>query len=384
MQSAVTIRYYYEDACRDGPDTTAPVATLESSARFQATHLLADMGLRIARQFPEIGTGEYPATLEWSNDGDPVVRVLLPNGRRVEHTYLQGALLGTELIRSRRPDLLAGGKQLVYIAGPSDHVGQRRPPLVELRPTTQTADIGDHDGLRVNVEHFAAGDPVALDDMLCLGATHGAHSDLAVVCDLGVLDRLANDERACSPDSFTERGWWLLGRVLRVTGSGMRRRMDLVLFVDDAVAMEAATSTAATLTMSIEGKCRISDEVRRRAAEGREQRLVGWCHTHNLAAIAPDDAADRPTDTPAAAPSLDGRFFSALDERLHRKDFGPMAVALVLDAHAARHASNPARVFAAFGTIDGVVVRRAIYLSQSREERDVRQTPASHTQRSAP
>jgi hypothetical protein len=145
---------------------------------------------------------------------------------------------------------------------------------------------------------------------------------------------------------------------------------DLLLEITSAFAPPGMIHRPESLTFTEESKVAAAMEA---TALKIEQR--GWLHSHDLDAIQEASAVERTEISPPAPEAIaarrrtadeeiDNRFFSGLDEALHRQEFPAASVALVVDAPAARRdPSDIDRIYGAFGTIDAVVVRRGIYLS---------------------
>jgi hypothetical protein len=408
-----------------------PVATLYSRAAFQFHHLLDDFSLRIRRGYPEVAAGYLPAQAGFNDKGLPFIRVRVPGGAVLQRTYPMSALRGDEVLERHRhthPELYERRGDLVYSArlpnasetGLDEQPGEAGEEQEQQQFRLESADDVPADGLVVHVQDYPLLEPeIATTDLLCLGAAWQRDDDIPVVCPTRVLQELAQKE-ASRTGSFLESGFFLLGRVARNGPQG-----DLVVLIDEAIEAEHTRATAHSLVFTHQSKAAVFDELGHRNAgrdPDRAQRLVGWAHTHDFSqlpeekdpAAAEDDEPDRarsatsagtppaataersesagaapppskkqtgstgarspapsPADTPAGSDGArtDYRFFSADDLRMHRKDFAPESVALVLDAAAARdNPSDHGRCFACYGTNDGLVFRRALYLEQQQRE----------------
>jgi len=353
------------------------VATLHSPARYQFAPALEDLALRVARLHPDVPAGTYAAEATWTERNQPVLTVKLPNGRSVRRTYSPSVLQGSETLARQRPDLAQDAGKLFYVAGPSDQVQVASAPRAAAGWQLVSADGATEleAELPVRVEEYPAAEQgVEFADLLCLGAHHALPGDLRVVCDPRVLEALARDEAGRPEAEFEERGWYLIGRVVRAGAYAGLYQGDLLILVDEALPARHTVAGPGCLVWTEQTKSELSDELVRRAQQGRPTRAVGWVHTHHCGALAraAEQSKAEPTERPAeverstTTPPSDGRFFSSLDQRLHRKDFPPAAVAFVLDAEAAhRDPGDLARAFCAFGTLEGLVAHRAVFLGDT-------------------
>jgi hypothetical protein len=415
-----------------GRKKAEPVATLFSTDAFQFHHLLGDLSLRIGRGYPEVAPGRYPAEAGFDDKGLPFVRVRAPGGTVLQRTYSMSSLRGDEVLERLRlvhPELYDRRKDLLYTArlpNASEIAGDGRPDRAgeeqeQQQFALESADDVPADELLVHVQEYPVLDQeMATADLLCLGAAWQRDDDIPVVCPARVLQGLAQQE-ASRPGDFVESGWFLLGRVARNGPQG-----DLVVLIDEAIEAEHTQATAGSLVFTHRSKAAVFDELARRNAgrdPDRAQRLVGWAHTHGPCALpdekepaakdggqqgtrsaaaagTPPAAAGEPSvsaraDTPSkkekkqngsdgaqppappGADTSDGsdgarsdyRFFSADDLRVHRKDYAPASIALVLDAAAARKdPDDHGRSFSCYGANDGLIFRRALYLDRHERE----------------
>jgi hypothetical protein len=354
---------------RDGSPQGELVATLTSSAVFQLQHPLRDLKLLLERSYPDLAPAVFPVQLEFES-ARPVLTLNLPNGGVVRRSYSPLALRGHELLWSRRPELLKDGHDIACVASLAPQVQPRRATTIELDAPSPPAE------LTVSIEQYPELDQrISLDDLWCVGACHSMPTDLPVVIERKLLEQLAQDE-ASQSGKFVERGYFLTGQLARNGPTG-----DLVVLVCNAIRAEQTVGTAGTLLWTPETKARLSNELERRAQSGQPERLVGWQHSHDLAALSEpkpdeqsetDERSDGPRSEPgsASATDADARLFSLFDIMMHKRDFAPSAVALVLDASAARKDRHHIpRCFAAFGTINGIAARRAFYVGSARSLR---------------
>jgi hypothetical protein len=377
VSTLVSLQFFNREGDAGAADEPRrPVATLHSSARYQFASALEDLALRIARRHPDVPAGTYPAEATWNERSQPVLTVKLPNGRSVHHTYPPSVLQGSETLAKQRPDLAQDAGKLFYVAGPSDQVPPAPRAAVarwQLIPEGGTAELDAE--LPVLVEEYPVAEHgVQFANLLCLGAHHALPGDVRVVCDPQVLRALARNEAEHPEADFKERGWYLIGRIVRAGAYAGLYRGDLLVLVDEAVPAAHTVAGPGYLVWTEATKSALSDELARREEEGRPRRAVGWVHTHHCGALAlaSEQSSAGPVEQPAeverstATPPADGRFFSSLDQRLHRKDFPPAAVAFVLDSEAAHHdAADLARAFCAFGILDGLVAHRAVFLGDT-------------------
>jgi hypothetical protein len=332
------------------------VATLTSSASFQLQHALRDLKHLIERSYPELPAGVYEVELTFESNL-PTLSVQLPEGKTVKRSYAARALRGQELLESQRPDLLKGKPDIVYVASLANEPQPRRQLTIKLDAPTAASE------LTVTIEHYPElVETVDLDDLWCVGACRGLPTDVPVVIDRALLEELGRDEAAQSGE-FVERGSFLAGCVARNGHGG-----DLVILVRDAIRAEGTVGTAGTLVWTADTKTRLSQELERRSQSDGMERLVGWQHSHDLSALVEQKPGGEETDDRGPqGSSTDARFFSQFDVVMHKRDFSPLSVALVLDANRAREdPSDIPRCFAAFGTIGGATVRRCFYVGPAR------------------
>jgi hypothetical protein len=346
------------------------VGRVLSSARFQTRHLRADLALQVARAHPAIPAGRYPVALAIEADGRPCLTIHVGVGA-LSRSYAVQALRGDEvvdrLVRDRSEhagypgharhvgreseDELTG-EPLYYVATLADEPPRRGARRFALAGADRAPSSASADGLEIEVRAYdLLPEPVSLDELDQVGVSPSGA--LAAVIDEALLVRLAH-EAAVSPGApFVERGWYLLGRVVRNCAGG-----DLVLLVEDAIAALHTEATATSLVFTEQTKLAAQAALETPAHRGRT--LVGWVHTHGRAEARDASAAN-------GSKGQDQRFFSTFDVALHRKDFGPDAIALVIDADVASP-TELARTFACFGTVDGLVVPRGFHVLGHRTE----------------
>ncbi|MFH1465817.1 MAG: hypothetical protein ABIO70_15630 [Pseudomonadota bacterium] len=352
-----------------------PVAETTSEASFQASHALADLGLLLARSLPTLGAARLCARLDWTLPDEhglclPQLRAVLPDGRAVRRAYPQSALRGGEVLgRLSATEPALARRRLFFVAGPSPEAS-----LPAASAAAFTLDDGEDAGmLPLWTESFqvleAGPDPTGLPTL-----GEGCPEDIPAACPEALLRALVR-EVADADGDFAERAWWLLGRVVRCGPLG-----DLLVLCEEALPVPDVSAGPTWLTIPESAKTGLTRALAERNA-GRppldRTRLVGWVHTHDGEAIAratssPAGEAPDARDIPGAGEAIvpfDARFFSALDVALHRKDFGPAAVALVVDAGAARtRPEDLGGCIAVFGTLSGVVQRRALTLLPPTQE----------------
>ncbi len=354
--NAVLDVIYYRRAQGD-PQKRERLFVLQSRASFQLAYAQRDFGFHVARAYPDTPPGEYPVTLTWS-ELIPELSLRLPDGSVVRRRYPQSALRGDELLAQRSPERAAEAD--FYLATPSKAEGDRANGRRRF-----SVDRSDSD-LKVVVPDFpTAAAPVPLEDYLQVGGAFSYATDLPVVCSPDLLRAIAEEEREWSGETWTERGMFLVGRVVRDPVS-----RGLVTLVDDVV-RPAARGTVGSLTWEPEARAELSNELERRRRDGEcWLRSVGWVHTHHLGELArTGELADSVGDDRQDPSSVtDGRFFSAADKKAHKTFHDPASVGIVLDAPTAlTRPDDLARCFAVFGTLQAAIVRRGIYLGEPSE-----------------
>lgn len=392
-RAMIELLYYRQDDGVIGQDgvpcddisAVEPVARAISEARFQLRYALREVGLHLARTAPELDPGVYSADLRWEVLGSglqlPVIAARLPDGARSERLFPLASLRGEAVLsRLRRggghPELAPDRGKLFFMARPGADPGPAAAPAAG---GFQVEVLDPEPDLAVRVEGLpVAPRSLSLEDSALLVEGQPAGRAIPVLCDPELLLGLARVEGQQDQEQFVERGYYLAGRCFRDGPGG-----DLALTVEAALPAQHTEATALSLVFTPQSQHAATEQLvqlnEAAAADPRGPlRITGWLHTHHVGAIqqtATADRAEEPNDSDASGPDAvaaledspvaDGRFFSAPDCQLHRRGFSPASVALVLDAAAAQQdPTDLRRCYAAFGTLDGLVVRRQVHLIQ--------------------